>query len=162
MQKITFENLPSTNTPLNASNLNILQDNVEDAFNNTYGTSQTEAYSQECINNNVGVVDSGSNNNGSYIKYADGTMICTNRVSQVKNIDGQFEGSYFTSIDRVNFPQEFISEPYITATLEQNGSLLGFNLTSRDTTSFGAYVWKQQAKNNVTFYINYIAIGRWK
>lgn len=50
MQKITFENLPSTNTPLNASNLNTLQDNVENAFNNTYGTSQTEGYSQEYIN----------------------------------------------------------------------------------------------------------------
>lgn len=32
MQKITFENSPSTNTPLNASNLNTLQDNVEDAI----------------------------------------------------------------------------------------------------------------------------------
>lgn len=50
MQKITFENLPSTNTPLNASNLNTLQDNVEDAFNNTYGTSQTEGYSANYIN----------------------------------------------------------------------------------------------------------------
>lgn len=54
MQKITFENLPSTNTPLNASNLNTLQDNVEIAINatisNTYGTSQTEGYSQEYIN----------------------------------------------------------------------------------------------------------------
>ena len=50
MQKITFENSPSTNTPLNASNLNTLQSNVEDAFNNTYGTSQTEGYSQDFIN----------------------------------------------------------------------------------------------------------------
>lgn len=50
MEKITFENSPSTNTPLNASNLNTLQSNVEDAFNNTYGTSQTEGYSQEYIN----------------------------------------------------------------------------------------------------------------
>lgn len=33
MQKITFENLPSTNTPLNASNLNTLQNNVENAIN---------------------------------------------------------------------------------------------------------------------------------
>lgn len=54
MQKITFENLPSTNTPLNANNLNTLQDNVENAIDslisNTYGTSQTEGYSQEYIN----------------------------------------------------------------------------------------------------------------
>lgn len=32
MTKITFENLPSTNTPLNASNLNQLQTNVENAI----------------------------------------------------------------------------------------------------------------------------------
>ena len=32
MQKITFENLPSTDTPLSAANLNELQDNVEDAI----------------------------------------------------------------------------------------------------------------------------------
>ena len=33
MTKITFEDLPSTNTPLSASNLNTLQDNVETAIN---------------------------------------------------------------------------------------------------------------------------------
>ena len=32
MTKITFEDLPSTNTPLSASNLNTLQDNVESAI----------------------------------------------------------------------------------------------------------------------------------
>lgn len=34
MEKIQFENLPSTNTPINADNLNLLQDNVENEFNN--------------------------------------------------------------------------------------------------------------------------------
>lgn len=33
MEKINFENLPSTNTPINAENLNQLQTNVEDAIN---------------------------------------------------------------------------------------------------------------------------------
>lgn len=33
MNKINFENLPSTNTPLNANNLNQLQTNVENAIN---------------------------------------------------------------------------------------------------------------------------------
>lgn len=32
MQKITFEDLPSTNTPINANNLNQVQDNVETAL----------------------------------------------------------------------------------------------------------------------------------
>lgn len=33
MQKINFENKPSTNSPINATNLNALQDNVENAIN---------------------------------------------------------------------------------------------------------------------------------
>lgn len=33
MEKINFENKPSTNSPINATNLNLLQDNVENAIN---------------------------------------------------------------------------------------------------------------------------------
>lgn len=33
MQKINFENKPSTNSPINATNLNLLQENVENAIN---------------------------------------------------------------------------------------------------------------------------------
>ena len=32
MDKINFQNLPSTETPINADNLNLLQDNIEDAI----------------------------------------------------------------------------------------------------------------------------------
>lgn len=42
MQKINFEDYPSTNTPIDANNLNDLQDNVEEAINltNTYSTNE--------------------------------------------------------------------------------------------------------------------------
>ena len=33
MEKINFENKPSTNTPINATNLNTLQNNIENAIN---------------------------------------------------------------------------------------------------------------------------------
>lgn len=36
MNKISFENLPSTNTPVNATNLNQVQTNVENEFGNYY------------------------------------------------------------------------------------------------------------------------------
>ncbi len=51
MQKIPFENLPSTNYPLNASNLNQAQENMEASFKNTYGASQRDGYNQVYINN---------------------------------------------------------------------------------------------------------------
>lgn len=36
MDKINFENLPSTNTPVNANNLNDMQDNIEDAIDSMF------------------------------------------------------------------------------------------------------------------------------
>lgn len=41
MQKINFENKPSTNSPINASNLNLLQDNIDDAINEVHGIGTT-------------------------------------------------------------------------------------------------------------------------
>lgn len=42
MQKINFQDLPNTTTPINASNLNQVQTNTENAINvlNTYSTSE--------------------------------------------------------------------------------------------------------------------------
>lgn len=42
MQKINFKNLPDKSTPINAANLNKLQDNVEASFNvlNNYSTEE--------------------------------------------------------------------------------------------------------------------------
>lgn len=63
MTKITFEDLPSTNTPLNANNLNTLQDNVEDAIDDVAGdiptvdsstsTSSTNPVENQAITNYV-------------------------------------------------------------------------------------------------------------
>ena len=55
MQKITFEDLPSTNTPLSANNLNTMQSNIETAINGKVvdsltGSSTTEAPSVHAVN----------------------------------------------------------------------------------------------------------------
>lgn len=56
MNKINFENLPSTNTPINAENLNQLQTNVENALTenvtNENNTSTSKSYSCKYINDN--------------------------------------------------------------------------------------------------------------
>lgn len=53
MQKINFQNLPNTTTPINATNLNQMQNNMENAFKNTYSTSQSDGYSANYVNNLV-------------------------------------------------------------------------------------------------------------
>ena len=41
MQKINFKNLPSTDTPINATNLNLMQDNIESAIEDVEDTIPT-------------------------------------------------------------------------------------------------------------------------
>lgn len=176
MQKITFENLPSTNTPLNASNLNTLQDNVETAINatisNTAGTSQTVGYSQEYINNNVGVVESGSNNNGKWIKYSDGTMICWQRQEfnniQITNQQGVLYQS--NAITPMDYPVSFVGEwPVVSRDIESStwaifgfgqGSSPGVSLTNPG--SFTVFRGNSTGTGNVTLIVRTIAIGKWK
>lgn len=61
-------------------------------------------------NKNKGyIVESGSNSNGSYIKFSDGTMICFNEV--VREINFQQNGSVYTGTTnvKVSYPYEFIA-----------------------------------------------------
>lgn len=56
MNKIDFKNLPDTSTPLSAENLNLLQDNVEDAIptlDSAVSTSSTNGVENQAITNYV-------------------------------------------------------------------------------------------------------------
>lgn len=53
MEKINFENKPSTDSPINADNLNLLQDNVEDAINNiNFNISESAVKTDYSFENN--------------------------------------------------------------------------------------------------------------
>ena len=72
MQKINFQNLPNTTTPVNATNLNAIQTNVEDVFNGTVpmGNIKVDTVTSKNLFNidgevnvrgNNGVIDAGVN-----------------------------------------------------------------------------------------------------
>ena len=103
MQKITFEDLPSTNTPINATNLNAIQTNAETAINS--------------------VVESGSNANGNWIKYSDGTMIC-HRIATGTVTINQTWGSvvYGDVTTEYSFAQTFTEVPNVQLRVYPTGS----------------------------------------
>ena len=144
MEKINFENLPSTNTPINATNLNQLQTNVENAIN--------------------GVVESGSNDNGSWIKYEDGTMICYGLmpVTMALNIPTG-SGFYGAASPNKYYAQTFIETPRVFIDNNNaNWALVLYiekdkeKIIRINLASFTAY------DGEATFNIDYMAIGRWK
>lgn len=152
-------------TPANAYFMNKLQDNVENAIaeqvNTQTTTSDSETYSCNYINS---ILESGSNANGSYIKYLDGTMICY-ILKEYPNIDitnawgSMYESDYIALGD---FPQSFISTPVVTANCVGGSSVFIEALTPTTTSLGSTWFARPVSQANTTPKINFIAIGKWK
>ena len=146
MQKINFQNLPNTTTPVNATNLNQLQTNVENAIND--------------------VIDSGSNTNGNYIKYDDGTLICWNEVTTSVAMTDASAGFYRSGFISPfpNFPITFIARPQMFISSQSSGQYITFLLKGyppsttnpNDLRVYGTW----SSTQNIIF--SYLAIGKWK
>lgn len=65
---------------------------------------------------NVPVVEVGSNENGSYIKYADGTLICTNSILNLAALDiTTVAGALFKSAESTwTYPVPFVTAPSVS------------------------------------------------
>lgn len=144
MNKINFENLPSTNTPLNAENLNAMQNNIENAINN--------------------ILQSGTTNNVNYIKYIDGTLIQYGKVT-LQSYTGRSSGglTYWSQETTITLPVSFLNVNYSVTT---NVNLANMNNFAQ---SYGAIEGVNQVK--ISFVstvdkdnrnVDFICIGRWK
>ena len=138
MAYINYQNLPSTSTPLNATNLNSMQ-----------------------------VEESGSNTNGNYIKYNDGTLICYhNKQFSGVNITTA-NGSLYTAtlVYPFDFPIAFIEEPVVNVTVQDipDFSYCFPYIVRRNIEQIISIVLlRPSAVSNATTKVGYIAIGRWK
>lgn len=115
------------------------------------------------------IVESGSNLNGRYIKFSDGTLICTKEVTGSINITTGW-GSGYTSgtSDTLNlgdYPYEFVgSLPSVSISLTRGGyngwltTLQSPSLTSPGYTGICRFT----SQSNFGYTIEVMAIGRWK
>ena len=145
MEKIFFEDLPSTNTPINSANLNQMQDNMESAIN--------------------GIVESGINGNGSWMKFSDGTMICRNTVrltgiSTVVPSNGAIPIS--ENQEAIPFPAEFIESPQVEMSACRHNSWIGYNWRPTTTATAQFAIYTNIPLSDFYIDIQYIAIGKWK
>lgn len=111
----------------------------------------------------VDIVESGSNENGNWIKYADGTMICwaTPVVTvAISNAWGAwFESPAFTWA----FPQEFVVAPCFFATrLTGYGAVLEFSGGVTTTVSPTVSLVRPTAIGENNYRMAYMAIGKWR
>lgn len=111
---------------------------------------------------NSASIESGSNENGSYIKFSDGTMICRKYINfgemEVSNTWGSMYETSELSIG--NYAQPFIETPQIsvmplnTFFVEKRG-----NTTA---TSWGSFWAVRPVSTTMYIGVDCIAIGKWK
>ena len=82
MQKINFQDLPSTTTPINATNLNAIQTNAEDAIN---------------------TLDDKLNLKGSYARCVISNTTTLSNITAWSNVQMPFTSSNFATNDSTNF-----------------------------------------------------------
>lgn len=115
--------------------------------------------------NNSSIIESGSNSNGSWIKYSDGTMIC-HGYSQFSgvNINTSWGSLYETanSLSLGNLPQEFISKPNVFL-FSWQPFFIDRVYNANNTTSWGSfYPVRPTIATNMEIGVSKLAIGRWK
>lgn len=109
-----------------------------------------------------GIVDSGSNSNGSYVKYADGTMECwgISPNAQTANTAG---GSVFHSIAvGFTFAVAFVNIPSIVISAITSGGYYCWAATDGQAQTYGFAARVISPANGAASYLSYIARGRWK
>ena len=136
-------------------------DFADNQIHDAYSTSTTDTYSCNYINN--GLMQSGSNANGSWIKFADGTMICYFNGAIIPSTPN----NEYTDIE-FTFPIPFISTPTVIPSLTSDST--DYNMghytisapTQKLTLSGFAVRFFNNTGSNRSPSISYIAIGKWK
>jgi hypothetical protein len=108
---------------------------------------------------------SGSNSNGSWIKFADGTMECWHRTTKTYAITTLLDGHYYNN-DAWTLPAQFLSSTSYSAFAgaRYSGKVLVVGVYPEiDTASMANFFLSANAScASGTVYLTYHAIGRWK
>ena len=126
----------------------------------------TKKYVDDSIN---GIVESGSNTNGSWTKWADGTMIINKTVLGTANITNAWGSLYISNdINLGDFPVAFIEKPTVVVSPQtQTGTQ--YMLTGQGTSGYGTEtnagnvaLVRPNSRTGVDYRLEVMAKGKWK
>lgn len=110
-------------------------------------------------------VSSGSNSNGKWVRFIDGTQICTKLITAIASFTTAF-GSWYETPNVVSFgnwPVPFINDDIVITATVVNRACVVEALMSYSATSAGhSYLMRPTNSTDQDVRINLIAIGRWK
>ncbi|WP_136476982.1 hypothetical protein [Pseudomonas sp. DG56-2] len=110
------------------------------------------------------LIERGSNANGEYVRFADGTQIAWTFRTDNATLNAAFATGFMTEQLSWNFPIGFSGgAPAVSVTgRRQSGMSWPFNNGNAGANNFSYYHWWTAAISTVTpFHVHLIAIGRW-
>lgn len=113
------------------------------------------------------VVESGNNTNGEYIKFYDGTLICTKRCTGTVDINETWGNLYDSGEDRIslgNYPMSFINFDDLRLSINfigGNGCWIQ-GILNKSKSYVGDVAFCSATSKSVDYMVDIIAIGRWK
>lgn len=113
------------------------------------------------INN---VIQSGSNENGNWVKYSDGTMICWNHIEVTDQAIDTAYGSLYLGSRTISFPVAFNSTPSVHCSLFHWGTSASWGCVASATTTAASIrgLDNFSRATGTICEISWQAIGRWK
>lgn len=110
------------------------------------------------------IIDTGSNTNGTYIKYDNGIMMCYKSVeSSVAMTNAWGSYMYEGAQNLGSFPETFISVPQIFVTnATGNGAIVECFNVNPTASSAGVIFYCRPEATTRTIKTDVMAIGRWK
>lgn len=107
------------------------------------------------------VIERGSNAQGEFVKFADGTMICTYSGSVNYSLTSQY-GNNYIAVGAWNFPAQFVTtpNPWGTAFLNGRVTYLASALASSSSWNF-TVVDPNGTQASGTYLVKLTAVGRW-
>ena len=110
------------------------------------------------------IVESGSNDNGSWIKYSDGRLITMHKVTRTLARTSTWGNMYesTTQADLGNYPMAFKDIPFVYVTLHEVNALLEAVQFSSANNAGKVYILAPTLSESADYTFQVLAIGRWK
>lgn len=170
--KVKAEDMNEIKSVVN-SNKTAIDNSIQSINTNIGNLDNLTTFNKDSLVNAINnITETGSNDNGSWIKYADGTMICMCTKGYTITTPNKLGSSplFYGYRSLTDFPQSFIERPYITYTLFSSGDVfciqpysLGSGQAVSNSNAGGVYpIGGSSNSQGLSINISYIAIGKWK
>lgn len=135
--------------------------------NNKYWDSSSISHNRGLLSTKV-INSSGSNTYGNWIKFEDGTMICTRTIAVTIDCTNSWGRLYYgQNNDKFNFAQSFIEPPILNLQYSVTGAMsfipIVYSGIVIDKDGFKRIeIARPNSVTNVGVKVYFIAIGKWK